>query len=628
MAAALLVKSAAMSRRHVLAALDAGIAAGDEDAARAALRRVDPVARTFARRTLERSLIDAALACDAAQLATPPPRHVMQVAALTLAKRGVAAGDVDGAATAYARLPKRAMPRLPLATLATLLVAASLIAGSIFYVTRALEKPSRTFVRDLPPPSADAFDKGGVPLRDAALDRLLSQRLTDLVVDGGRARNDRDNNLDARLKALRAPDPILAHGVALTKAWDQMLAVFAASVEAGRGKLTSRQRDELEEAVRDVTRELHAQGLGYVLEGRFKAGYPYIQAYKIEEIVFVKTADAPRRVLSVRRLDRLSTAYAALGMHDEDKDPVLHLERIDENVASDVMPVLAEGAAYPLGDREWLLTDPGKPLAAKVGEVVRREYEAALGADAKAVDEIANLLAKRNDIVDEWRDHLERKRIFFVRTANLFLPPDLLDQLEDVTPNYQRNRVREIEDRLAALEAPRIHARLHDLVSASVRRHEAQHGYDYDRDTELRYPAPLMDFLGSPHDAEGNPIAVVRSARAELAAYLSQIANDPVTPQASLWHVAIQVFHRARRGTSEYYAGIVLLEGIARQLGAALPPARVVTRERLAKAAHAIADAPADKLRAAAAALWTELYGEPLTTIVDVPRRTVLARTN
>lgn len=281
------------------------------------------------------------------------------------------------------------------------------------------------------------------------------------------------------------------------------------------------------------------------------------------------------------------------------------------------MPVLATGVSYPLADREWLLGETGKALAAKVGEVVRREYLAALGDDAKQIDEIARLLAKRNDIVDEWRDHLARKHIYFVRAENLFLPPDLLEQLEDVTPNYQRRRVREIEDRLAELEAPRIHARIHDLVAATVRRHEAQHGFDYDRDLELRYPQQLVDFLGPPHDADGNPIAIVRSARAELSAYLSQIANDPVTPQAALWHLARQVFDRDRAGTGEYYAGIVILEGLARHLGVAVEASRRVSREALARSAGAIADAPDDKLRAAAGTLWTELYSEPVVPIVQ-----------
>ena len=616
-----------MFARHVLAALDAGILARDEDAARTALRRIDPVGRGFARRKLERTLIDAALACDAVQMTAPPAEHVMRLAALQLAGKDGAAGDIAGTASAYAELPKRAMPRLPLVTLLLVLFTGALGVGGTFFVMRALEKPSRVYARKLPPPSKDAFEKGGVPLRDAAIDKLLSSELTDLIVEGGRATNGDVNSFDTMDGKLHAPQALLAHGTAVTKAWDALLATINRSVMiAKRGEVGQREYDDMVDAGRDLTAALHGAGLGYVVEARFKGKFAYAQAYRVDEVVFVTTDGSPRRVLSLRRLDKLNSSWAVLGMHTEDQDPVLHLERIDENVATDVMPVLADGVSYPIADRDWLVSDPGKALAAKVGEVVRKEYKAALGRDAGAVNEIAKALTKRNDIVDEWRDHLERKRIYFTRTENLFLPPNLLDQLADVTPNYQRRRVREYEERLAELEAPRIHARIHDLVAASVRRHEAQHGYDYDRDEELRLPTQLQDFVGFPTDDAGNPRAFVRSARAELSAYLSQIANDPITPHATLWNLGIQVFHKDERGTGEYYAGIVIIEGLARHLGAKLDESRYVSRESLAAKAMAIADAPGDKLRDAAKALWVELYGKPITTIVDAPPRSVLAQ--
>jgi len=44
--------------------------------------------------------------------------------------------------------------------------------------------------------------------------------------------------------------------------------------------------------------------------------------------------------------------------------------------------------------------------------------------------------------------------------------------------------------------------------------------------------------------------------------------------------------------------------------------------------AKLIASQTDDKLREAAKALWTELYGEPPTTIVDAPPRTQLAATH
>jgi hypothetical protein len=618
-----------MFRRHVLAALAAGIAARDDDAARATLRGVDPVARRFARRRFERSLIDAALSCDAAQLAAPSPTHVMQVAALAQSRRSrdVDAADGEAVAAAYARLPVTTIPRFPLWTLLTMLLVAALGAGVAVFIATQPSPASRTYVRAMPPPSADAFVKGGAPLRDAAIDTLFVDGLTDLVVHGGRARDLAANDFEARLKRLRTPDPLRKRGVALALAWDSTLDVFARSVEVARQPdgPTMRQRDDLRESVRELTAQLTAAGLGYFLEGRFKNGYPYIQAYRVVEVVFVSMSGVPRRVLSVRRLDKLNTAYAVLGIHSEDlDDPRLDLDRIDEHVVSDVMPVLSADAFYDLAEHEWLVTDAGKALAALVGDTVRREYQAALGPDAKVVGAIAKLVVKRENIVEGWRDHLRSKKIYFVRTDNLFLPPTLLDQLEDVTPKYERDRVREIEDRLAEFEAPRIHARVHDLVTASVRRHEAQHAFDYDRDTEPRYPEPLAKLLGPSHDTAGEEVAIVRAARHELSAYLSQIANDPVTPQASLWHLGKQVFTRDRWGTGEFYAGIIVLEGLARQLGVEIACCtfrRGLDRERMAKLATAIAKAPADKLHAAANALWSELYGEPVTKIVDPPLR-------
>src|SRR5262249_27986665 len=128
-------------------------------------------------------------------------------------------------------------------------------------------------------------------------------------------------------------------------------------------------------------------------------------------------------------------------------------------------------------------------------------------------------------------------------------------------------RVEAIDGVLAELEAPRIHARVHDMVAATVRRHEAQHGFDFDRETDARYPDALATLLGPPHDDQGNEIAIVTSARHELSAYLSPAINDPVTPHAALWHLAQQVFSRDRAGTGEFYAGVVVLEGLATQLG-------------------------------------------------------------
>jgi hypothetical protein len=577
--------------RHVLAALDAGIAANDDDAARTALAGIDPVARGFARRKLGRALIDAELVAEG-----KPPAHVMRVAALAVAGRSVPV-DADRVEAAYAELPRATMPRLPLWTIAAALLVLALAGGIAFAIVTRPGPAARTYHRPMPPPSADAFTKGGVPLHDPKLETVLAEPLTKLVVDAGHG--------DVHVLAPPTGYP------QLVAPWTTMMKAFgdAAHTPSDRTDM------DLREAARDVSAKLAEAGQGYVIEGRIHNGYAYLQAYRVDEVVFVKTAGQPRRVLSVSRVDHINTVYGVLGLHSEGlADPVLMDERIDEEVASDIIPVLAKDAPYPLADHEYLLSKDGKELAAMVGKVVRAEYAAALGADAPRAQQIATLLVERQELIEQWRDALARRHIGMVSTDELFVPDGLLEALDGLVPHYQVERVQAIEEQIAGLDAPRIASRIHELVAATVRRHEAEHGYDFDRDTELRYPQALADMLGPPHDDQGNPIAVVRSARAELSAYLSQIANDPVTPHAAFWHLARQAFDKERWYTGEMYAGYVVIEGLARHLAPDLTP---VGRgnDRLAPLARRIAQVPGPKLREAAQQLWTELYGEPYTTI-------------
>jgi hypothetical protein len=607
----------ALIRRHVLSALAHALHTGGDDlAARAALDHSDFVLRGSARRLLARTLLDLELATVDAEL--PPPRHahVMRLAALSIAGRELPRVD-DGpaVAAAYAELPPVRPPR-PLATI-TVIVLALAVLGAVAYAIATYRKPPHTYAHALRLPSAMAYATGGVPLHDPAIDAALDKPLTDLVVGAARARDNGDVTFAAPFTTLRALD--LGHGSAVAGAWQHMLDAYAKAIAAAQLGSTARDAVDLREAVRGLTDRFAAIGLGYFLEGRFDDGYALVQAYRVEDVVFVYTNGAPRRVLSISRLDHLNMAYAVLGMNNEDVgDPVLHLERIDEYVASSELPVLATDAPYPLAEKTWLDTVAGKALAAAAGVAVRREYTAALGTDAGAGAKIAKLLVERDGLIEEWRDHLGRKDIVFSRTEDLFVSPELLKSLDGAVPHYQLERVREIDDALADLDAPRIHARIHDLVAATVRRHEAQHGFDFDRPAELRYPTLLQMFLGSATARDGTPVPIVDSARHELSAYMSQIINDPVTPHAALWHLAQQVFHEPSGG-GELYAGVVAILSIAKQIGIDTEGSHF-DRDRLAPIALRIAALSDTQLRDAATAAFRELFGEAPTRITDSPR--------
>lgn len=94
-----------------------------------------------------------------------------------------------------------------------------------------------------------------------------------------------------------------------------------------------------------------------------------------------------------------------------------------------------------------------------------------------------------------------------------------------------------------------------------------------------------------------------------------------MTPQFSLWNVVQFAVAEASWGTPESYAGVLLVEGIARHLG--IPSegpvihARRIDRLRLAQLAAPLAAVGPARLRAAARAAWLDLFGEPIVPIVD-----------
>ena len=620
-----------MIRRHVLAALAAGIAAGDDDAARASLRKVDWILRRSARKRLERALIDAALATNELGGAVDPDaaRHVQRVAALDVAK--AMPEDVtsrDRIAAAYDALPKVRAGGAPIATIALGLMLSALSVTVWLYVLHLPGPAKRAYARELPPPAAGAFKEGGTPLEDPALAKVFVEQLTTLVIESDRDRQSggMDRDRKAHNIALIGAPEIQKHGPALTQAWADMLGMLDkwVSVPASSKEFKDIVH-EFRNKVRAVSDQLAAAGVGYYLEGdaytQGDAAHALVYAYRVEEVVFVKAAGQPRRVLSLRRIDHLNISHALLGMQSQDLgDPVLLLDQIENHVASHVLPVLAASAPWELADDDYQ-AGPGKELALAAGEAVRGELLASLGLDGPAAQKIAALLADRSTIIAEWREILDRKGWVMARTDGLFLPEKLLEQLADSVPGAQRRHVEEIEEQLAQLEAPRIASRVHQLLTLTVRRHEAQHGLDDDRQQPLRYPPVLEDQLGEELDADGEPRRRVESAKAELSAYVSQLANDLTTAHLSLWNVARFAFDDNQVGGSESYAGVIIVEGLARHLGIASPGPvihdRRIDRERLTALAAPMTKLTGEQLRTAAKALWNDLYAEEMVPIVD-----------
>lgn len=543
-------------RRHVLAALAAGVEAGDDEAARDVLRSADWVLRAPARRELSRALIDAALISgELGASDRESVRHVHRVAALNLAGRfDVDVSSREDVAAAYATLRPPPPARAPVATI---LVGSLVAAAVLLFVWLAVTiRTPRRPARPIPPLVTGAYFHGGTPARDEALETFLATELTDLVVETDAERNgSREGAARERHAAeLRDAPIITSRGPALARAWRRLIDALDRWAQVSRRDFRAAEA-ELGRRAQDVSDQFAALGLGVYLQADVMVdrGIPHaaIFVFAVEEVVYVRAGGEPRRVLGLRRLDELNLRHTLLGRQgDELGDPVVLLDQIDDLVRERVLPTL-DGRAYPVGDAAWRSTIYGRGVAYRAGEAVRRELWAALG------------------------------------------------------PELVADRAR------ARRQVARI-------IAASVRRHEARHGIDADRETPLRYPDALARYV--PDDGK----LLSRRARAELAGYLSQIGNEPAVPQFALWNLASLALNRTHWHSAESYVGVVIIEGLARQLGMASGKPVIVNdqfdRQRLAALAEPLAAQSSEKLRAAARQLWIELYGEPMLPIVDLLR--------
>ncbi len=531
----------------MLAALHAGVAAGDEDVARAAVSRVDWILRGRARRRLEHALIDASLATGVLDAATPEQaRHRLRAAALLVGDGacGPDPADRDAIARAYAeRRPPRPV-RAPIATIAAALAAGAIVAFVLGASMGEVTAGPGVFERPPPPPPVGVFRDGGEPARDAAIEQVLAADLPALV-HAGAARPQ------LALEALRDHAAFARHGDALRAMWHGFIDALDRWAALDERRAGYRQAaGELRARAIALSDQLAAAELGYYLDATLLPEHgrrpPGLSAYRIEDVTFVRANTTRIRVLGLRRIDRRDDV-AALGMtNDELDDPVVLLGQVDEKVRDQILPVLA-GAEFPIGDDGWVHSRRGRHLARVAAGAIRRELAAALGADVESPE--------------------------------------------------------------------RASARCRRLVAASVGRHEAQHGLDHDRGA-LRHPQALIAVLGR------SSRTFALRARLELSAYTSQIASDTWLPQLVLWNLARHAFRGTYAGHEESYVAVVILEGLARHFGVTPRGAVIrdngeIDRDRLAALVEPLAEVGTLELRSAAAALWTELFGEPLVRIYD-----------
>jgi hypothetical protein len=154
-----------------------------------------------------------------------------------------------------------------------------------------------------------------------------------------------------------------------------------------------------------------------------------------------------------------------------------------------------------------------------------------------------------------------------------------------------------------------------DALAASVERHEVQHRLDA-LAARTVMPKALEDSVGPLLDGAGKERRGASRARAELSAYLAELARDPKTTRVGLTMIARFLFDRRAHGTGESYAAVIILDGLAEALEVGdrspLVVRHQVDRHAAARDYLALSTMPPEKLREAAQKLWEKLFEAPL----------------
>lgn len=540
----------------MLAALASAIEAADDNVARTSLAQIDWILRGRARRLLEAALLEAALATGVTDYTDPAAvRHVLRAAALIVRRERVDLTDPMKVAAAHETHELAAPTTWPIATI---------VAGAIAFATATTVAAATAFVvkgppkpyayeRPTPPPAIGVFREGGAPRRDPEIERILGQKFPALVLTSA-----------AIMHGAPIDEGKRAAMLASLRAEPAMAAHGPALGGAWTEMLATLEQWIVltpgDRAWGETSTELRAR-IDVVSDqlAAVELGY-YVDPEMLGE--------HPRRRQGIftYRIETVGFVKA-----NDAQVRVLDLRRLD---------TIGGGAAL-LGLTSEELEDPVVLLDAIDHKLATQVLPVLVGAPFQLGD-------------DSWARTRGRS---LSMAAGAAIRRELLSALyTDVQ------------------SAERATARTRQLVVASVRHHEAQHKLD--KAETLAYPLPLARILSERKNEE----FAVR-ARYELSGYVSQIASDTWLPQLTLWSLARHAFRRGGPRIEEAYVAVVVVEGLARQLGIESKGPVVhggeIDRDRLAALVGPLSIRTTVELRSAAAALWAELFEQPLTRLYD-----------
>jgi len=583
-----------------------------------ALKRIDPVIRPWVRTRVKHALTEASLSTDHAF----DDGHVSRVAFL-LARGARPDGDeIAAIREAFdAELARRTVAEPTRRASVVLATGALLMAALIPLYALA---PESWLDRNVLPISPDAFAKGGRPNPGSKQVRQLF--VTDIpafVVTLDGLRNDARGSLQDRKTELdRVETPLKAH--ASDVLGRDGASFLTAVLDQSRTLASATGPVPIDAYLRSVdafNAALERQGLGYYLDAEVVPGVGgqrvYLASFAVEEVRWYVAGSSPVRVLHLARQDNLNFVRGVLGFTRPNlRDALVLVERVDDWLIDDVMPALETDGRLTLANRASRAKLPPNldRLETRAGQEVRRQLRK-LTPSCPSLERAGALFRRRRDAFEELSARAIDRGMRIVPPAGYEVELAHFASVETIADPRNWHALEEVRDGLDDDTQRACFAAVRKVLISSIDRHEAQHRIDYASGGLERLPVELERRVGA---LERFGLRSVRAERsiAETSAYLSELARGPEIIKLNLALLSQHVLNSQRWGTTEYFAALVIFEGLAREIGLSVEdPVRRPATERVANTLIMLLALDDAEIARAARRLWESLMLQKLVKL-------------
>jgi hypothetical protein len=430
--------------------------------------------------------------------------------------------------------------------------------------------------------------------------------------------SERERALGAGEAALLSTDTRGALGGAAFAALEKLVAAARSAATARLDDPDS--ADELARRVRDLNEALAAADLPFWIDSDVITSgaqrVVLVFSFSIEGVNRYRSGKVALRALHLSRLDQLNWTYRAFGFTATRRDAVVLVDMIDERLVGSLLPALVadDAAVFDVDTassaERWL-----RKLTASATAVIRADLPAAA---RQPLDELATQLARRAALFEQFNDRLAARGIALETPSMLVLPDGYRDELAGVVEAKQLDQLAAIERRLRGTAARAQLVAARGPVLRAVEIHELQHRLDIG--ARLPLPKEIEALAGPLRDHKGQERQAAVHARAELSAYLAELARSDV-PRMALVQLVAFVADERSWGTAESLATLVILDELSSELQITGDPFvvdRSIRRDRVADRFAALtARSPAD-ISAAARRAWERLFRRKLPELVPV----------